>query len=433
MNKVARYEIIKPLNGITWKTFGDILYAIRKETRLVKNKSCFLYHKWTYDKIDYHNLHGAWPKCSDVHADYKTINGFIYNELKTEAPTLNTSNLTQSIRSATSAYDTHNRDIMSGKVSVPSFGQNQPLDLHNTTITLHDNRDNNYSATLSLLSKAGMKQFNLNQGRIEVALKVRDSSRRTILERCISGEYDICGSQLLYDANKNKYFLNLCYGFDTEETHFDPDRCMGIDLGVKLPVVMAFNFDDRKCIKIDDDRIMRQKGKLDHMLSISKHQSQWTGQGSDGHGRKKKVRAYERYTNTSRNLSDTINHTWAKYIVDTAARNLCETIQMEDLSGIKANRERFLANWTYFDLQMKIEQKAKERGIKVIKIEPAYTSQRCSRCGYISDENRKTQADFECCECGFKANADWNAAKNIATPGIEAVIRKHRPKEKVEG
>jgi putative transposase len=57
------------------------------------------------------------------------------------------------------------------------------------------------------------------------------------------------------------------------------------------------------------------------------------------------------------------------------------------------------------------EQKAPRR---VQKINPAYTSQRCSACGHVAGENRKSQAVFACTACGFAANADVNAATSIA-------------------
>jgi putative transposase len=45
----------------------------------------------------------------------------------------------------------------------------------------------------------------------------------------------------------------------------------------------------------------------------------------------------------------------------------------------------------------------------------AYTSQRCSQCGHIAPENRKSQAVFQCVACNSgPCNADVNAARNIA-------------------
>jgi transposase len=55
----------------------------------------------------------------------------------------------------------------------------------------------------------------------------------------------------------------------------------------------------------------------------------------------------------------------------------------------------------------------KEPG-RVEKVSPAYTSQRCSACGHVAAESRKSQALFACVACTFACNADVNAARNIA-------------------
>ena len=47
-----------------------------------------------------------------------------------------------------------------------------------------------------------------------------------------------------------------------------------------------------------------------------------------------------------------------------------------------------------------------------------FTSQRCSRCGEVDKASRKSQSKFECTSCGFKTNADYNAAKNILAAGL---------------
>jgi hypothetical protein len=46
-------------------------------------------------------------------------------------------------------------------------------------------------------------------------------------------------------------------------------------------------------------------------------------------------------------------------------------------------------------------------------INPAYTSQRCSHCGFTHEDNRDDK-QFGCQNCEYEANADYNAAKNIA-------------------
>jgi len=51
---------------------------------------------------------------------------------------------------------------------------------------------------------------------------------------------------------------------------------------------------------------------------------------------------------------------------------------------------------------------------RVEKVSPAFTSQRCSACGHVAAESRKSQALFACVACNFTLNADVNAARNIA-------------------
>ena len=60
-------------------------------------------------------------------------------------------------------------------------------------------------------------------------------------------------------------------------------------------------------------------------------------------------------------------------------------------------------------LARRLEDKAPGR---VEKIHPAFTSQRCSACGHIAAESRKSQALFRCVACGYTCNADVNAARN---------------------
>ena len=51
---------------------------------------------------------------------------------------------------------------------------------------------------------------------------------------------------------------------------------------------------------------------------------------------------------------------------------------------------------------------------RVEKVKAAYTSLRCSDCGWIDKNSRQSQARFVCTNCGYTCNADVNAAVNIA-------------------
>jgi putative transposase len=73
------------------------------------------------------------------------------------------------------------------------------------------------------------------------------------------------------------------------------------------------------------------------------------------------------------------------------------------------NRGILASGWGL--LARRLNDKAPSR---VEKINPAYTSQRCSACGHVAAESRESQALFRCVACGYAGHADVNAAKNIA-------------------
>jgi putative transposase len=84
------------------------------------------------------------------------------------------------------------------------------------------------------------------------------------------------------------------------------------------------------------------------------------------------------------------------------------------------DREILASGWGL--LVRRLEDKAPGR---VEKVDPAFTSQRCSACGQVDPKSRESQAGFRCTSCGFAANADVNAARNIAAG--HAVTARGRP------
>jgi putative transposase len=65
------------------------------------------------------------------------------------------------------------------------------------------------------------------------------------------------------------------------------------------------------------------------------------------------------------------------------------------------------------ELRRQVGYKLKWNGGELRLVDPRDTSRTCSQCGHVSQDNRLTQADFLCVECGHAANADTNAAINI--------------------
>jgi putative transposase len=79
----------------------------------------------------------------------------------------------------------------------------------------------------------------------------------------------------------------------------------------------------------------------------------------------------------------------------------------------KAGLNRSILSQGWYSFETMLTYKLEERGGKVIKVDPKYTSQTCSDCGAVNSQSRKNQATYECIECGFTKHADINAAINI--------------------
>ncbi|MFE5114059.1 RNA-guided endonuclease TnpB family protein [Streptomyces sp. NPDC056663] len=70
-----------------------------------------------------------------------------------------------------------------------------------------------------------------------------------------------------------------------------------------------------------------------------------------------------------------------------------------------------------------LEYKLADRGGILVKVPAPNTSRRCSACGFITPGSRESQSRFVCKadDCGFEANADANAARNIEHAAGHAV------------
>ena len=71
-----------------------------------------------------------------------------------------------------------------------------------------------------------------------------------------------------------------------------------------------------------------------------------------------------------------------------------------------------LQRWTYPKILKKLEMMSEESGVHFLKIDPAFTSQTCSRC-HILDKSSRSGEFFKCKHCGLEIDADYNAALNI--------------------
>ncbi len=100
----------------------------------------------------------------------------------------------------------------------------------------------------------------------------------------------------------------------------------------------------------------------------------------------------------------------AKGTVENPGKNV------KQKSGL--NRNILDQGWGEFIRQL--EYKLTWNGGQLIQVNPKNTSRKCPKCGYISAENRKTQATF-CCQqknCNYTNNADYVGSINIREAGL---------------
>lgn len=112
-----------------------------------------------------------------------------------------------------------------------------------------------------------------------------------------------------------------------------------------------------------------------------------------------------------------VNHEVSKAIVAEALAQGADTLVLEDLTHI---RERIKAGyrvrprlhrWAFRQLQTFIQYKAEAAGLRVLYVNPAYSSQTCSDCDSLGTRRKHR---FSCSTCGRLAHSDVNAALNHA-------------------
>jgi putative transposase len=116
------------------------------------------------------------------------------------------------------------------------------------------------------------------------------------------------------------------------------------------------------------------------------------------------------------------NHLTAKQVVDYAAEHR-RAIVLEKLEGVRKPGSNIRSyseknDWSFAQLSDFIRYKAALRGVPVLEVDPAYTSQECSRCGSRHKPDGKS---FQCPVCGHQDHRDSNAAFVIAKRGNDAL------------
>ncbi|MHC5261006.1 RNA-guided endonuclease InsQ/TnpB family protein [Streptomyces sp. UC4497] len=133
-----------------------------------------------------------------------------------------------------------------------------------------------------------------------------------------------------------------------------------------------------------------------------------------------------------------VNHRIAKEIVSVAQRT-ARGIAVEQLGGIRdrvrlrRDQRDALSSWPFHQLGQHLAYKARRAGVPFLEVDPAYTSQRCVRCGHTEKANRSTRDHFCCRRCGLAGPADHVAGVNVRNRARSAWVLVNAPVPVVPG
>ena len=228
------------------------------------------------------------------------------------------------------------------------------------------------------------------------------------LEHYFDGSYEFATATLVY--KKDKFYLHIACKKEVEVSE-SINNVVGVDLGMRF-LISAIDSKD-KHLFINGSDIIRRKAKF------LKQRKDLQSLGTKSAKRKLKV-----ISGKENRYQTNVNHCVSKALIDFAKDN--SLIVLEDLTGININTKihhnyrYYRMSWAFYQLRQFIEYKGLTKGIQVIDVDPAFTSQKCPKCGFTHKANRdKKTHTFACLSCNYKSNDDRIGSMNLRQMGIE--------------
>jgi len=221
-----------------------------------------------------------------------------------------------------------------------------------------------------------------------------EKAKTVTVKREPSGEWYVCVS------------VEVDFDQIIKEVEEKRARAVGIDLGVKhLAVTSEKEFIEHpKFLQKLEKRLKREQKKLSRK---EKGSSNFEKQ------RKRVAKIHERIKNARRDFL----HKLSKYLVDNYSLVTFENLDIPAL--VENNRlAKLILDAGWGTLITFATYKAVMAGARVVRVNPAYTTQICSVCG---QKVPKTLADriHKCPICGVELDRDYNSSIVIRKRGIE--------------
>lgn len=212
-------------------------------------------------------------------------------------------------------------DVEMGKRTIPNFKKGIPVPFaikKNQQLRLRKRDD----GSIYVLLPKGL-EWDLSFGRDR-------SNNREIVERVLSGQYDV-GNSSIQESKNGKRFLLLVVKIPREDRILDPNRVVGVDLGIATPLYAALNDNEYGGLSIGSrDQFLKVRMRMAAQKRELQRNLRNTTNG--GRGRKQKLQALDRLEGKERNWVHLQNHIFSKSIIDFALKNNAGVIQMERLT-----------------------------------------------------------------------------------------------------
>ncbi len=258
------------------------------------------------------------------------------------------------------------------------------------------------------------KQIKLDQGNSRIFLP-------KLGWLCTRFSRDVLGTvkNITVSASCGKWFVSI----QTEREVAQPipnGDAVGIDMGVARFATLSDGtfYAPLNSFKRHQDRLRKAQQAMSRKVKFS---SNW----KKGKSRIQKIHA--RIGNARRDYlhktSTTISQNHAMVCIeDLQVRNMSKSSAgSTEKPGrnvrAKSGLNKSILDQGWFEFRRQLDYKLAWNGGYLIAVPPQNTSRTCPCCGHVSANNRQTQAQFLCVDCGFEENADLVGAINVLRAG----------------
>lgn len=194
------------------------------------------------------------------------------------------------------------------------------------------------------------------------------------------------------------------------------DGGLGIDLGIKEFAVVSTgqaykNINKSAKLKQLEKQLKREQRCLSRKYEDYKKRSK-KGEATRQNIQKQRLKVQKLYHRIENIRTDYINKCISK-LVKTKPAYI--TIEDLNISGMMKNRHlsKTIASQKFYEFRVKLEVKCKSSGIELRVADRWYPSSKiCHECGCIKQDLKLSDREY-ICECGYRADRDYNASLNL--------------------